>query len=161
MSSDAQSIGRYANRWLPGVSGNPLGSTNARTPNLLGQLKKKLLAAADRKAAEGDPQSPFLVRDQIINEMLRLALHSNDDRVRFAAIKEIFDRTEGKPLQRVEVIENDQRDRYLSCIQFVRDSLIKSGKEVDERLILEAVCGTYPEAREVLADMFAAADGAG
>lgn len=143
-----------------GVSGNPAGNSIYRHPNLLLALKNKLNAEADIKRKRGEVVSPMLVRDQIINELLRLALKSDDDRVRFAACKEIFDRVEGKAPQNITVTPpTDKRLQYLACLQFVKDRMIQAGSEVPpDSVLIEGIAQTsgYEDIRDCLADLYGA-----
>lgn len=144
MSTDPQDVVRYANRWLPGESGNLAGSTNGRTPNLIGQLKRKLLAEVDtKKRKTGIDTAPTLIRDQLIERLLRLALKSKDERVALVAIKEIFDRCEGKPNQTVSVTDattDEFRTKVLLLLQEWRNAGVAPAQD-EEALAVRLLSG--------------------
>lgn len=48
-----------------------------------------------------------------------------------------------------------KRQKYLTCMEFLRDALIKGGHEVYEPLILAGLLDVYSDAAEVLPDLFA------
>jgi Family of unknown function (DUF5681) len=90
----------HGHRWQPGESGNPSGRPKTRLfSEALNNLLSKV-SAADESGAERLGRKIFAMADQEDDQYLALA-----------AIKEIRDSTEGKPVQRtmVRISSSDQR----------------------------------------------------
>lgn len=101
--------------FMPGQSGNPNG--RPRTRGLLVQLKAELGEVTKGRSAE----------ELIAQKLVNLAKRGN-----LAAIRECFDRLEGKPRQAFDL--NDERRQL-------------QGRTDEEKLHL-AVHGLWPEERE-------------
>jgi hypothetical protein len=144
----------YANitpyQWKPGQSGNPLGVRGGPKPSVIKQLIKVLV--------EQDTSDTSLPTKsaKVAAELYRIATTPGPQQLE--AIKVILERIDGKVLQRVEIEGNALRAKCLACVDFLRDRARSQGVEVDELLVLQAVAAEYPEARDVLAAEFEAAE---
>jgi hypothetical protein len=69
-------------------------------PAQAGRLIGSMLDVFMRGAGEGDPRVRAAA---LVEELYRLAMSSEDDRVRLAAMKEILDRVDGKVVERKEI----------------------------------------------------------
>jgi hypothetical protein len=77
----------FGNRWQKGQSGNPAG--RPKSALLSDVLRKKL----NEQLPDNNDKS---ISEKIAEKLIELALQGD-----ISAIKEVFDRTEGKPLQKV------------------------------------------------------------
>jgi hypothetical protein len=84
--SERGALGNEATRWKPGQSGNPSGR-----PKKL-HITDAIRAELEREGPDGIPNDEAIAR-----VLVELARAGNMD-----AIREIADRTEGKPRQRIE-----------------------------------------------------------
>src|ERR1700753_1617886 len=107
-----------------GQSGNPLGINAGRPVGLLTRLKRIL--------NDGDENNPGKSRAAVVVDCL-YDLATSPGPQQLEAIKEIFNRIEGKPLQRVELAQDGKRDQYLGYLQCLRDALSRADKEPDDR----------------------------
>lgn len=144
MATGEQEITAYANRWVAGQSGNPTGMRGKAAPRLLDKLKAKLCAEYKVKRKRGQPEpSSSILGDLIVAELCRLALEGEDERIRFVAIKEILDRTDGKPNQSITVTDattDEFRTKVLLLLQEWRNAGVAPAQD-EEALAVRLLSG--------------------
>jgi len=98
MKNSGKSVGKPENLtpWQPGESGNPKGRPPGRS---ISSILKDLL---NKNFTNIDPFEKGQLKERPINEHIAIKLANMALKGDISSIKEIFDRTEGKPPQKLE-----------------------------------------------------------
>ena len=157
MSTDANGLTRLQNgKFAPGNAGGGR-LPGFKSISLLTTLRRKMEATAKRrKGRYGVDTSPQLVADQVIEELINLALTCRNPKVKLQAIMVILDRLEGKAVQPIAVAADSEVDLHRRCKLALEAVLQFAAANNLTMSIADAVgwvAAREPRAREVLADV--------
>jgi len=142
----------------PGNKANPLGPmAGYRRISLVTTLRRKIAAQADRKRKRGGGDtSASLIADQIVEELINLALGAKTEKVKLHAIMCILQYIDGKPIVPIAVTaETEQalRERCYNAMQSVLAFAAANNMPMSNADAIAWVTAREPRAREVLSDL--------